>query len=273
MTTLSGIITPTNIVTASSTETLTNKTINGSNNSLSNVDLTTAITGTLPVANGGTGATSLTSNNVLLGNGTSAVQAVAPGTSGNVLTSNGTTWQSTAPAGGGAWEYISTTTASNDATITLTTPTGYDVLRIVFLNIQSSGSDAGFYIDEVYHNGVAKPITVTKHIISGNSQNSVTGESDTSSPFLLVQTGTASSEYGASGTMDFFNPRNSSVQSLVHFNFSSMRNEREAQQTSGTFYIDSLTQSPDILTGIRFQAFSPATIESGQFIWYGLNTS
>lgn len=48
------------------------------------------------VANGGTGATSLTANNVILGNGTSAVQFVAPGSSGNVLTSNGTTWQSTA---------------------------------------------------------------------------------------------------------------------------------------------------------------------------------
>jgi hypothetical protein len=62
--------------------------------------LTTNVTGTLPVANGGTGATTLTSNNVILGNGTSAVQFVAPGTTGNVLTSNGTTWQSTAPAAG-----------------------------------------------------------------------------------------------------------------------------------------------------------------------------
>lgn len=60
--------------------------------------LTTGVTGTLPVANGGTGATSLTANNVLLGNGTSAVQVVAPGTSGNVLTSNGTTWASSTPA-------------------------------------------------------------------------------------------------------------------------------------------------------------------------------
>lgn len=58
--------------------------------------LTSNVTGTLPVANGGTGATSLASNNVLLGNGTSAVQVVAPGNSGNVLTSNGTTWTSVA---------------------------------------------------------------------------------------------------------------------------------------------------------------------------------
>jgi hypothetical protein len=50
----------------------------------------------LPVASGGTGAVSLTANNVILGNGTSAVQVVAPGTNGNVLTSNGTTWVSSA---------------------------------------------------------------------------------------------------------------------------------------------------------------------------------
>ena len=55
-------------------------------------------TGTLSVANGGTGATTLTANNVILGNGTSAPTFVAPGTSGNLLTSNGTTWQSTTPA-------------------------------------------------------------------------------------------------------------------------------------------------------------------------------
>jgi hypothetical protein len=66
------------------------------------VNLATNVTGTLPVANGGTGAATLTANNVILGNGTSAVQFVAPGSSGNVLTSNGTTWQSTTPAATGA---------------------------------------------------------------------------------------------------------------------------------------------------------------------------
>jgi hypothetical protein len=47
--------------------------------------LSTGVTGTLPVANGGTGATTLTSNNVIIGNGTSAVQFVAPSTSNGDL--------------------------------------------------------------------------------------------------------------------------------------------------------------------------------------------
>jgi hypothetical protein len=63
-----------------------------------NSDITslTGLTTALSVGQGGTGSTTLTANNVLLGNGTSAVQAVAPGTTGNVLTSNGTTWTSAA---------------------------------------------------------------------------------------------------------------------------------------------------------------------------------
>ena len=48
----------------------------------------------LSVAGGGTGLTTLTANNVILGNGTSTPTFVAPGTSGNVLTSDGTTWVS-----------------------------------------------------------------------------------------------------------------------------------------------------------------------------------
>jgi hypothetical protein len=52
----------------------------------------------LTVADGGTGASSITANSVILGNGSSALSGnlVAPSTSGNVLTSNGTTWTSVA---------------------------------------------------------------------------------------------------------------------------------------------------------------------------------
>jgi hypothetical protein len=56
--------------------------------------------GVVTVAQGGTGLTTLTANNVILGNGTSSPTFIAPGTTGNILTSNGTTWTSIAPASG-----------------------------------------------------------------------------------------------------------------------------------------------------------------------------
>ena len=66
----------------------------------STVTPASGITGTVLVANGGTSLTTLTANNVILGNGNSAPLFVAPGTTGNVLTSNGTTWTSAASAAG-----------------------------------------------------------------------------------------------------------------------------------------------------------------------------
>jgi hypothetical protein len=86
--------------------TLTGTTLNATvvSSSLTSVGTLTSGTwnaGTIAVSYGGTGATTLTANNVLLGNGTSALQVVAPGTNGNVLTSNGTTWVSSTPAASG----------------------------------------------------------------------------------------------------------------------------------------------------------------------------
>ena len=75
------------------------------------------LAGTLVPANGGTGATSLAANNVILGNGTSAVQVVAPGTSGNVLKSNGSTWASAAEAAG----YPAPSLIASSATVTSAT--------------------------------------------------------------------------------------------------------------------------------------------------------
>ena len=124
------------VLATSPTLTLTNAT---------GLPLTTGVTGTLPVANGGTGATSLTANNVILGNGTSAVQVVAPSTSGNVLTSNGTTWASSAPMQLQYALYTSGTT-------TWTCPSG--VTRIKVICIGGGGGGGSAYDDgDAWHNG------------------------------------------------------------------------------------------------------------------------
>jgi hypothetical protein len=69
---------------------------------------TTALTGALTltgglntplvVAQGGTGLATLTSANVIIGNGTGTPTFVAPGSSGNVLSSTGSAWASSTPS-------------------------------------------------------------------------------------------------------------------------------------------------------------------------------
>jgi hypothetical protein len=106
------------------------------------------LSATLAVASGGTGSTTLTANNVLLGNGTSALQAVAPSTSGNVLTSDGTTWNSAAipQTGIGIGQTWQNVTGSRSAGTTYTNSTG----KPIFVSLSCVGSStATFSIDGI----------------------------------------------------------------------------------------------------------------------------
>jgi hypothetical protein len=101
-------------------------------------------TGTLGADQGGTGQSSLTANNVILGNGTSGVQFVAPGTNGNVLTSNGTTWTSGSAPGFPAGTRLSfqQTSAPTGWTKDTTAAINDAVLRLVTGSVSSGGSTA-----------------------------------------------------------------------------------------------------------------------------------
>jgi hypothetical protein len=105
----------------------------------------------LAVADGGTGRSTLTANAVLVGNGTSGINSVAPSTSGNVLTSNGTAWASTAPTvvrglgiGGEVWNDV---TSSRALGTTYTNSRGYPIM------ISMYGSGAGSSSTQIYVNG------------------------------------------------------------------------------------------------------------------------
>jgi hypothetical protein len=92
----------------------------------------------LAVADGGTGASTITANSVILGNGASALSGnlVAPSTSGNVLTSNGTTWTSAAATSIGVGQTWQNVTGSRAAGTTYTNSTG----KPIFISVHGTGS-------------------------------------------------------------------------------------------------------------------------------------
>lgn len=82
-------------------------------NSILSVNLASDVTGTLAVANGGTGATSLGSGNILIGSGTGAVSSLNSGMIGNVVYSTGaSSWASGTPETAGLVDKSSTQTIS-----------------------------------------------------------------------------------------------------------------------------------------------------------------
>jgi hypothetical protein len=148
------------------------------------VDINTQTTGTLLVSRGGTGATTLTANAVLIGNGTSAVSAVAPGTTGNVLTSNGTSWASSTPPSsavnypqniqsadytlvladaGKQIFHPASDTATRTYTIPANSSVAFPIGTVVLFTVENGGRPVTVAINSdtlVFGNGVTGPIAV-----------------------------------------------------------------------------------------------------------------
>jgi hypothetical protein len=80
----------------------------------------------------------------LLGNGTSAVQFVAPGSTGNVLTSNGSTWTSAAASGFPSGTVMLFAQTNAPTGFTKNTTTGDNSALRVVTGTASTGGSQGF---------------------------------------------------------------------------------------------------------------------------------
>lgn len=154
------------------------------NMTMANVTIS-SVSGPITAAQGGTGQTSLTANNVVLGNGTGTVLFVAPGTSGNVLTSNGTTWTSTAAGSSGfpvtlgntSIAASSTTSSVGNLTLANTTVTLYTESVVAIGNSSTSKT-----LDLT--NGTVQTVTMT-----GNCTFTMPTATAGRSFILIVSTG------------------------------------------------------------------------------------
>ena len=174
MANLSDIITPTNVLTDDNTQTVTNKTINGSNNTITNVALTTGVTGTLPVAKGGTNLTALGSAGQVLtvNSGASALEYTTPadeipsqsGNSGKFLTTNGSAASWGEVSASPTLEAVASGTLANGATVIINADGTVTAAGLVSTPVPVIGSTVEFkagntsYISSCYDTGSNKVI-------------------------------------------------------------------------------------------------------------------
>jgi hypothetical protein len=184
--------------TAANARTNLSAAASGANSDITSI---TGLTTALTVAQGGTGSATLTANNVLLGNGTSALQVVAPSTTGNVLTSNGTTWISSSPATAPQFQ-----TAVFASSTTWTAPSGTTKVKVIAVG----GGGPGYYLGCLGAGGAGGAIiafvtvtggtTYTITIGSGQAANSGTSGGTTSFGSLVTATGGTAGGSGTGGT-------------------------------------------------------------------------
>lgn len=220
--------------------------------------LSTGVTGTLPIANGGTGQTTATAafdalspnttkGDITVHNGTNNVR-LAGGTDGHVLTrdstaASGVKWAAASGGGsGGNWVLISTTTISgNPATLTFTFSGSYRKYRLELENVYCSSdgfnirmrtsTDGGSTFDSGASNygyaygahGTYGPVSTTGTYIE-TSQNLV---------------GSATDE-GLWGEIEFYDPLNASLKTFARWIiFGRIYNSAAANVLTGAGYRDS----------------------------------
>jgi len=289
MVTLSSILPPVNLSTTSGTlpvgnggtgaTTLTGVVKGNGTSAMTagNVNLASEVTGTLPVASGGTGATALTANNVLLGNGTDALQAVAPGTSGNILTSNGTTWASATPAGGGAWTFLGSVSASNSSTVELSAifSSTYDVYAVTCSNLFIATLGASLYM-QFKIGGVYMTSSYSMHLHS-SAQGSTAYAAIAPASFpaqITVLSDMGNDTWDSAGfVMYFYGPANASTSKVRPVSWTGVNTKNStagAQMAFGAGTYTGGTVGP--IEAVKFY-MSTGNISSGTFRVYGIKNS
>jgi hypothetical protein len=227
----------------------------GTLTSCTGLPLTTGITGTLPVGNGGTGLTS-------------------PSTTGNVLTSNGTAWVSSAPAGAtGGLTWLSTVTASGASTADIETTfnSTYDSYLLVADSIHTASDGQAIYM-QMKLGGSYDTGANYFYQVENTDSSTTNGQYDSNNysgidHILVTQYTGSTAGYASNFRMQIYNPASTTYRKLVSFEGNTQVTNTRLRKGNGAGGNSATTA----LTGLRFYPSSGTF--SGTFRLYGFSKS
>lgn len=247
-------------------------TTDGANASWSYLALSPNVTGTLSVANGGTGASTFTDGGVLIGNSTGVVQATSAGTAGQVLVSGGA---GVDPAFGsiviGSMILLSTVTASNSAAVDIeSTFSGtYDAYILLISGVTVSVDDVVINLQYKLSGAyVTTPTYLHRGQYSVTSNSAYTNyNAGSPGPVSAIRLGPCGN--GASSSFDasikIYNPTSTTTKKMCHFEGASGQANTDAVHFMGM----GTNQGTGALTGLRILPAS-GNIVAGKFRLYGI---
>jgi hypothetical protein len=225
------------------------------------IDLTTHVSGTLPVANGGTGQTTYTDGQLLIGNTTGNTLTKATLTAGSGITiTNGTGSITIASSlAVGALVYLSSVTAASSSTVDLETGFGasYDNYVVIGDNVLLAGADQLCFRLKI---GGTYISTATYY----NSQDN-TSSATAASVFTL----TPSSLAGPYSFVVNVFSANASAQKMAQ---SRTTTYQSSPSVYGSDY-SHLNTNTGVVSGVRFLCSGANAIASGTFYLYGIAKS
>jgi len=150
--------------------TITNAMLAGS------IDLASKVTGALPVANGGSGATSLTDGGILLGSGTGAVTALAALAKGSIVAGDGAT-DPVALAVGSNTTVLTANSATASGLAWAASAAGGKILQVVTAHLNTYASHSATNVDapaEILTAAITPGATSSKILVFGHVSGSST---------------------------------------------------------------------------------------------------